>query len=142
MKLAALLALVLGLAFSTAYGQDVDPSVKSARPLWSELSPKQQAILAPIAGEWENLDSARRKKWVAISNHYSRMSPQEQRRLQNRMQDWVSLSPAQRRLAREKYQSLRELPRPERGEIRQRWREYQRSEREKTPPLASDDTTK
>ena len=54
------------------------------------------------------------------------MKPDEQQRLQSRMQDWAALTPAQRRVARENYQSLRQLPRPQRGEVKQKWQQYQR----------------
>ncbi len=102
-------------------------SVKSARPLWSELSPKQQAVLAPLAADWDKLDTTRRKKWVTIANRYPKMKPDEQQRLQSRMQDWANLTPAQRRVARENFQTLQQLPRAQRGEVRQKWQQYQKS---------------
>jgi hypothetical protein len=104
-----------------------DAAIKSARPLWSELSPKQQAVLAPLAADWDTLDTTRRKKWVTIANRYPRMTADEQQRLQTRMRDWASLTPAQRRVARENYQTLKQLPRTERGEARQRWYQNQQS---------------
>ena len=124
----AALTLIFGLLLALgAAAQQPQPAdagaVKSARPLWSELSPKQQAVLAPLAAEWDNLDTLRRKKWVAIANRYPKMKPDEQQRLQSRMQDWASLTPAQRRVARENYQSLRQLPRSQRGEVRQKWQQ-------------------
>lgn len=100
-------------------------SARTARPLWSELSPKQQAVLAPLAAEWETLDSTRRKKWVAIANRYPQMKPDEQQRLQNRMREWVSLTPAQRRVARENYEAFKQLPRSQRGEVKQKWEQQQ-----------------
>jgi Protein of unknown function (DUF3106) len=115
--------LVPGAAAQQPSADDV--AIKSARPLWSELSPKQQAVLAPLAAEWDSLDTTRRKKWVTIANRYPRMTADEQQRLQSRMRDWASLTPAQRRVARENYQSLKQLPRAERGEARQRWYQNQ-----------------
>ena len=136
----AALILIFGLlvAFNAAAQQTRGDSAsrKSARPLWSELSPKQQAVLAPLAGEWESLDSQRRKKWVTIADRYSSMNPDEQRRLQTRMQDWANLTPAQRRVARENYQSLKQLPRPQRGEIKQKWRQSQEATTEVATPDA------
>ena len=98
-----LLAFALGLS---AYAQQtpndtsaVAAKTKSPRPLWSELSPKQQAVLAPLAADWETLDTTRRKKWVTIANRYPKMKPDEQARLQRRMQAWAALTPAERRVA-------------------------------------------
>ena len=124
----AFAALIIGLlTASVAVAQPASGSVKSARPLWSELSPKQQAVLAPLAADWDKLDTTRRKKWVTIANHYPKMRPDEQQRLQARMQHWANLTPAQRRVARENYQSLKQLPRTERGEIRRKWWQRQQS---------------
>jgi hypothetical protein len=129
------LALIVGflLAFGLAPGtaaqqpQGDAGSIKSPRPLWSELSPKQQAVLAPLAADWDKLDTTRRKKWVTIANRYPKMKPDEQQRLQSRMQAWAKLTPAQRKVARDNYKSLRQLPRPQRGEVHQKWQQYQQS---------------
>jgi hypothetical protein len=105
------------------------PASKSStvKPQWSELSPRQQHVLAPLAPEWENLDGTRRKKWVEIANRYPRMNPDEQIRLQKRMQDWAKLSPEQRRVAREKYQTLKKLPPERRQDVQQKWQQYQQT---------------
>lgn len=127
------LLLAFGLAFGlapSAVAQQLQGDagkVKSPRPLWSELSPKQQAVLAPLAADWDNLDTTRRKKWVTIANRYPKMKPDEQQRLQSRMQVWAKLTPAQRKVARDNYKSLRQLPRPQRGEIHQKWQQHQQS---------------
>ena len=137
-------ALILIASFFIAYGaaaqqaQSGGASGKSPRPLWSELSPKQQAVLAPLAADWDSLDTTRRKKWVTIANRYPKMKPDEQQRLQTRMQAWAQLTPAQRRVARENYKALRQLPRPQRGELRQKWQQHQQSP--SLPPAATDAT--
>jgi hypothetical protein len=95
-------------------------------------------VLAPLAPEWDNLDSTRRKKWVDIANRYPRMKPDEQVRLQKRMQDWAKLSPEQRRVAREKYQTLKKLPPDRRQDVRQKWQQYQQT---LSPQPASDTAT-
>lgn len=122
-----LLALTLSLSAAAQQPQGEGAPGKSPRPLWTELSPKQQAVLAPLAGEWDNLDTTRRKKWVTIANRYPKMKPDEQARLQSRMQAWAALTPAQRREARENYKTLRQQPRPPRGELRQKWDEQKQA---------------
>lgn len=133
----------IGAGTSTAFAQQTQSqnaaSTKTARPLWSELSPKQQAVLAPIAAEWDNLDTVRRKKWVTIANRYPKMQPDEQARLQRRMQAWAALTPAERREARENYKTLRQLPRPPRGELRQKW-DQQKQAPQPSPESAAGDT--
>lgn len=136
-------ALIVGQVFSPGAAaqqpQSAPEAVKPARPLWSELSPKQQAVLAPLAAEWDKLDTTRRKKWVTIANRYPKMAPDEQQRLQSRMQDWANLTPAQRRVARENYQSLKQLPRTQRGEVKQKWQQQQQSSTPSTEATSAPD---
>jgi hypothetical protein len=125
--LTLLIGLLLSLGAAAQQPSGDAGKGKPQRPLWSELSPKQQAVLAPLAADWDSLDTMRRKKWVSIANRYPRMTQDQQQRLQDRMQAWAKLTPAQRRVARENYQSLRQLPRPQRGEVKQKWQQYQQS---------------
>ena len=54
------------------------------------------------------------------------MKPEEQKRVQRRMQSWAKLTPEQRRQARENYKQHRQGRRPsKRGELREQWAEYQ-----------------
>jgi hypothetical protein len=48
------------------------------------------------------------------------------------MQEWAQLTPEERRVAREKYRSIKSLPPQKRDEVRQKWHEYQQSQ----PPAA------
>jgi hypothetical protein len=139
------LLLALGLTFGAVAQQPQDGNAtqaaapgKSPRPLWTELSPKQQAVLAPLAADWDNLDTTRRKKWVTIANRYPKMKPDEQARLQRRMQAWAALTPAERRVARENYKVLRQSPRPQQpGELRQKWDQHKQSQAPAEPNTAA-----
>ena len=132
-----LVALIASLciAFSAAAAQTKADAKKAApKPAWTELTPAQQQVLAPLQSDWEQLDSTRRKKWVAIANRYPTMKPAEQQRLQKRMQEWAQLTPEERRAARERYQSLKKLPPQQRREVREKWQEYQQSVAPPAPP--------
>ena len=59
------------------------------RPAWAELTADQQMVLAPLKADWESLEPERRRKWVGIANRYSKMKPEEQDRVQRRMQAWA-----------------------------------------------------
>jgi Skp family chaperone for outer membrane proteins len=124
-----LVALIASLciAFSAFAAQSKPEAKKPARPAWTELSPAQQQVLAPLQAEWEQLDTTRRKKWVSIADRYPTMKPAAQERLQKRMQEWAKLTPTERRTAREKYQSLRKQPAQKRDEVKRRWQEYEQS---------------
>ncbi|MGZ8228112.1 MAG: DUF3106 domain-containing protein [Burkholderiales bacterium] len=134
-----LLALIASLCFvfSAIAAEPGKTSTKKApKPAWSELTPAQQQVLAPLQADWEQLDTTRRKKWVAIANRYPTMKPAQQERLQKRMQDWAKLTPEERRIAREKYQNLRKQPRQQREEVKRRWDEYEQA-RSSPPPAES-----
>ncbi|MGZ5090813.1 MAG: DUF3106 domain-containing protein [Burkholderiales bacterium] len=124
-----LVALITSLciAFSAVAAQSKPEAKKVAKPAWTELTPAQQQVLAPVQGEWGQLDTPRRKKWVSIANRYPRMKPAEQERLQKRMQEWAKLTPAERKAAREKYQTLKKQPPQKRDEVKRRWQEYEQS---------------
>lgn len=124
-----LIALIAALcvAFPVAAAQNKTGSKKPARPAWTELTPAQQQILAPLAGEWDKLDNTRRKKWIAIAKAYPKMTPTRQQRLQKRMKAWAALTPEQRRAAREKYRKVKKLPPEKRKAVKLKWKQYQQS---------------
>jgi hypothetical protein len=115
-----LVACVATGAEAQQQNQKKSETTKPARPLWSELSPQQQHVLGPLAADWENLDTLRRKKWVTIANRYPKMKPDAQERLQTRMQTWSKLTQEERRMARDNYRSLKKLPDPQRQEVSQK----------------------
>lgn len=94
------------------------------QPTWAELTPQQRAILMPLSGEWDQLESFRRKKWLGIAQRYPRMSADEQQRVQRRMKDWISLSPDERREARNRYKNMQKAPPEHREAVKQRWQAY------------------
>ena len=94
-------------------------------PTWGELTQEQQQILAPLAGDWDNLEPARKRNWIGIAKRYPKMKPDEQVRAQRRMQAWAKLTPEQRRQARENYKRIAKVPPEERGKLGEQWAEYQ-----------------
>jgi Protein of unknown function (DUF3106) len=122
------IALALCLGLSAANAQTIKQN-----PSWGQLTPEQQKILAPIQGEWAKLDAPRKQKWLGITQRYPKMSPEEQVRLQKRMQEWATLTPDQRRAAREKYREFEQLPTKEREVIREKWDQYKQELAQKPP---------
>ena len=96
---------------------------------WSQLTPEQQQILAPLASDWINFDERRRTKWLLLVKRYSQMKPEEQQRLQTQMKDWSKLTPEQRRIARENYKKLAKQPPEKREAVKQKWQENQQQKR-------------
>lgn len=116
------------------------PVVKTARgtPVpkseWSKLSAAQQQALSPLAGDWGRLDTFRKEKWLELANRFASMSPEEQARMQDRMRDWVKLSPEQRRLARESFARAKKMDAQQKSK---QWEQYQQLSEEKKQQLAA-----
>lgn len=117
----AVCAVALGLLLSP-YSHAAVPQI--TQPTWVELSPQQKQILAPLAGEWDKLESWRRKKWVDVAKRYPAMKPEEQQRVQRRMSDWAKLTPQERDVARKEYKDLKKAPPEHKEAIKQKWQEY------------------
>ncbi|HQW21011.1 MAG TPA: DUF3106 domain-containing protein [Rhodocyclaceae bacterium] len=95
------------------------------QPNWAELTPQQREVLMPLSGEWDKLETYRRKKWLGIAQRYPSMTMEEQQRVQHNMRAWIKLTPAQRQQARERFKESLQKASPEhRQAIKQKWQEY------------------
>ena len=106
----------------------------AAKPLWNELTPAQKAALEPLAAEWDKMDSARKATWLEIGNRFAAMKPDEQQRVHERMREWIQLTPAQRRLARENYAQAKKIDKSQKSA---KWDEYQQLPEEEKKKLAA-----
>ena len=119
-------------AFLSVPGWAATPSptliVTPQQAKWVELSTQQKAVLAPLAADWDAMESYRRKKWIGIAQRFPLMTGDEQLRIQGQMQEWTQLTPEQRQHAREKYQTMSQLPTEKKQELKQelkqKWEEY------------------
>jgi len=112
--------LLLGLA-----GPAEVAAAKDRGPQWASLTADQQQALAPLQPEWDKLSKPHKAKWLGIAKRYRDMKPEEQKRVQTRMQKWAKLTPEQRDQAREQYRSIGKISPDRREELRRHWAEYQ-----------------
>lgn len=112
----------------------VAPTALSAPPAnWSNLTPKQQALLAPLERDWPGIPDSQRSKWLSATPTLATMSGEEIKRVHDRMRDWAQLSTADRLNARIGFQVARQLT----AEQRQaRWEAYQALPAEERRALA------
>ena len=103
-------------------------AAENPRPAWSELTPAQRKILAPLQQEWSNFSPMQRKRWIALADRYPRLSPAERKRIEERMQDWAKLTPQQREAARARYRALSKLTPEQRKAIIRQWTESQEAQ--------------
>ena len=111
------------------------PLASDTNPLsWSHLSAAQHEALAPFAAEWDTFSDERKRKWIKIAARFAKMSPEAQKRLHERMSEWIHMTPDQRRVARENYQVSKALPAQARTKA---WQAYQELSPEQKARLAA-----
>ncbi len=127
-------SLALGLlAASFASAQTAAPADKAVKtntaktatptkPLWTDLKPEQQTVLAPLQQQWLKMSEAQKRKWLEVSKNHSKFSAEDKAKLQERMHGWVKLSPEQRAQARINFSTAKTLS-PE--EKQKQWEAYQ-----------------
>jgi hypothetical protein len=96
---------------------------QASKPTWKELSAPQREALAPLAKDWETFDHNRKLKWLEVAAKYPQLSPDAQKRLHERMADFVKLTPEQRATARSNFQRAYELPMEQRQTLVQQYQE-------------------
>ena len=118
-----------------ALGVELPELASNSGPLsWARLSDAEHVALAPFAGVWDTFSVERKRKWIRIASRYSKLTPEQQKGLHDRMTEWVRLTPDQRRVARENYQVTKELSR----ETRQKaWKAYQQLPEDQKERLAA-----
>ncbi|CAH2793165.1 MAG: Putative transmembrane protein [uncultured Caballeronia sp.] len=114
-------------------------ALSSESPLsWSRLTEAQHIALTPFATQWDSFSDERKRKWLKIASRFHRMSPEAQKHLHQRMEEWVRLTPDQRKVARENYQVSKFLPLEKREKA---WDAYQKLS-EKQKKLAASERTR
>lgn len=101
---------------------------------WTELSADQRQALQPLSGAWPTLSEAQKRKWLALSRNYQRMSPDDRALLHSRMTDWVALSPQQRTQARLNFAETKGLSADDK---KAKWEAYQALPPEEKRKLAA-----
>jgi hypothetical protein len=131
-------ALTIAAAPTGASAADVlSPlsSLSADGPLaWNRLTEIQRSALAPFAKQWDQFSEERKLKWMKIASRYPKLSLEGQKRLHERMAEWVRMTPDQRKVARENYQVSKSVP----VEKRERaWDAYQKLPEEQKKRLAA-----
>lgn len=106
----------------------------SSKPTWQELTAAQQASLEPLAANWNTLEEAHKRKWLAIAMSYPHLAPAEQAKIHSRMTEWVSLNQQQRTQARLNFARSKQLTPSQKTAT---WEAYQALSPEEKQKLAT-----
>ena len=103
------------------------------KPLWRDLSARQQRALEPLAPHWDSLAEPHKRKWLALSRNYAKLPPADREILHSRMIEWAALSNQQRTQARFNFAEVKQVPVDER---KAKWEAYQALSEEEKRRLA------
>jgi len=126
---AAVVAPVAAFAGAASSAAAADAS----GPRWSELSAAQRQVLAPLANDWNSIDSRGKERWLGVAGRFPNMPAEERQRANQRMVEWSHMTPAQRTQARMNFQETRDVSKEEREA---RWKAYQALPDDKKRELA------
>lgn len=119
--------------FGPAPAPPAAASKPEQKPLWNELTPAQQVALKPLARQWNTISDQQKRKWLALSVNFEKMSPTMQAVLQERMLDWGTLSGVERSQARLNFAEAKRLSPTEK---QAKWEAYQTLDPEEKAKLA------
>ena len=91
---------ILALSLAIALSPSAHSQITMGSPSWSQLSPQERQVLAPLQSDWDRLEPQRKLKWRGIAQRYPNMGVEEQQRIQQQMKSWAELTPAQAGRAR------------------------------------------
>ena len=127
--------LLAALAAGAAQARDRYPDQN-----WDALEAPQREILAPLASEWDRLDSDSRKRWLGVAMRYPKMTPIGQKRVHTRIKKWAALTPQQRAEARARYKLM--LLERKMKRLQREWQRYQALSIEERQRLAAPEKDK
>lgn len=114
-----------------AFGNSVYASTS-----WSQLSSKQQELLAPLKKDWDTMTNAQQERWLQVGRKYENEPSERQDIMRERVGGWSELSPKEKAAARENYKALKEN---RQGERNSSWNSYKSLDQKKRDEFKSKD---
>lgn len=104
------------------------------RPQWHELTTAQQQALSPLVQLWPSMTEPHKRKWLAVSQNFAQLSPDERTTIQSRMREWAALTAQQRATARLNFANAQQLLQEDK---RAKWEAYSALPEEAKQKLAA-----
>ena len=108
--------------------------VYAAATRWNSLSPEQQAALAPLAQEWDNVPETEQQHFLKTAKGYAQLNAEEKKRYHNNLPIWSKLSNEQREIARSRHRAFENIPEKDRGEAKRSAKEYLEKKNQQAAP--------
>jgi len=103
-------------------GQD---DTKAAALPWSQLSPSQRVMLAPLQSQWDQLPPYRQQRMAAHADQWMQLPPERRAQIQQRMTRWAQMTPEQRRDAAHGEETFRAMPEADRQRVLDAYQHFQ-----------------
>ena len=101
----------------------VTPALAVAiEPAWNKLTVSQRETLGPLAGLWDSMGEARKRKWLAVAATAPSLAASERQKMHERMEAWARLSRNEREQARLNFTQSKSLGKSSRAAD---WEAYQ-----------------
>ncbi|MFA9440411.1 DUF3106 domain-containing protein [Uliginosibacterium sp. sgz301328] len=115
----------LAMALCCVGAQSASTPASTPQPAaWRSLTHEQKALLAPLAGEWDDFTPVRQRKWLGIANRYPTMTSQEQAKLRSRVADWAKLTHEEREAARAQFKKIQAQQTSDAPSLQEQWLRY------------------
>ena len=103
-------------------------AASAATPAWKDLTPAQQAVIAPalkLQGlGFDQLPEARRAILLTGADRWLAMNQSQRAQATRQLQEWQAMSPAEKRLALERREQFRRMSPEEQQQLLQKQREF------------------
>ncbi|GGP26052.1 DUF3106 domain-containing protein [Silvimonas amylolytica] len=108
------LTLVAGILLATLL---IAPAAYADPAEWAGLDPAQREVLAPVAGQWDQLPEDSKTTLMRVAKRYENLSPEQQDRVRDRIGQWASMSHEERERARENYRKFKAMSPAQRQQL-------------------------
>jgi len=107
----------------------------SATIPWSQLSPSEQKVLAPLKESWNQLPAGRQHRMQRGADRWAGMSAKERLKAQKRLKKWKKLGPERKKRIRERFKLFQKLSPSKRQALREQRKRFKNLSNEKQREL-------
>ncbi len=92
---------------------------------WSDLSAEQQRMLAPLQGEWAQMNPWRQHRLAHHATRWATLPVARQQDIRNRLTHWAAMTPDQRRQLRENARAFHDLTPAQQAKVTDAFQRFQ-----------------
>jgi len=98
--------------------------VEPAQVPWSDLTPTEQDLLAPVSDQWQQLTPHQQQRLRRKAERWQDLGPVRREIVQQRLSRFATMTPEQRAAARQRFKAFQQLPPEQKARMREAFRRY------------------